>query len=65
MITSRVFLRMEELKDISKRFRRFLSIDIEGLGEEEHAELLRCCSRILVIADEIEENLQRRNNENK
>ena len=55
---------MEELKDISKRFRKFLSIDIEGLGEEEHTELLRCCSRILVIADEIEENLQRRNNEN-
>lgn len=47
----------ERITDISKKFRKFLDIDIEGLCEEEHTELLRCCASLLIIADEVEQNL--------
>ena len=40
------------LTQIAKRFEKFLSNDIEGLGSDERNELLKCCSQLREYSNE-------------
>ena len=47
--------RHEQLRGISKEFRKFFSIDCEGLGKEEQHKLLGYCKQLNIIANELED----------